>query len=259
MPYGTPHGCRPAAALALGLACSLAALPACTTVPDNAGTFAVPAGDYTQAFNAARDVLIDRHFVVERVDAAGGVITTEPRQGAGLLTPWDASQSSTGQEFEEFVHQHEREVRVRFVPQGTDDAGSTPLTQTATPLTAEVEVLVYRRRWPGWRLETESPRTSTRTTNMVDARHGVAGPYRTAVERDRDLEKRLAAEIAQRLYGDMLTAVPIETAATAATISSPETNASLSAGSSSPSSSQPSSRTAPVPSRSSRGDVVEID
>src|SRR5262245_24222130 len=103
-------------------------------------TFTVPAGEYAKAFDSARDILRGHRFELERIDAQGGVITTQPKSTVGLATPWDREQSTLHQEFDDLFNQQRRVVRITFEPAvPTDD-----LTQATGPLNAQVEVVVYR-------------------------------------------------------------------------------------------------------------------
>src|SRR5438128_989361 len=75
-----------------------------------------PAPAYAEAFDTARQTLRDTGFILERVDARAGVITTQPKTTAGLLTPWDREQTSFGQDLEDLFQRHQRIVRVEFEP-----------------------------------------------------------------------------------------------------------------------------------------------
>ncbi|HRJ50427.1 MAG TPA: hypothetical protein PKU91_07830, partial [Phycisphaerales bacterium] len=79
-------------------------------------TVQIPAGSYSQAFEATRASLRDFDFSLDRVDAASGVITTATKASSGLATPWDPEQSGLDQEWEDFINRQRRFVRVTFVP-----------------------------------------------------------------------------------------------------------------------------------------------
>src|SRR5262245_10700892 len=70
------------------------------------------AGQYVVAFEAAKEALRDFDFSLERVDAAGGVITTRSKSTGGLGTPWDREQSTFGQEVEDLMDRQSRVARV---------------------------------------------------------------------------------------------------------------------------------------------------
>ena len=72
---------RPLHALLLILAASIF-LSACTARP-TATELVIAPETYVQTFDAARDVLRDRRFELERIDARSGVISTRPRTFAG--------------------------------------------------------------------------------------------------------------------------------------------------------------------------------
>src|SRR5688500_8446844 len=96
----------------------LALLGGCGSSKMLPSTFAVDAGRYGEAFDAAREVLRAARFDIDRVDAGGGVISTEPKRSAGLATPWDREQSTMGQEFEDLLNHQQRTVRITFEPAG---------------------------------------------------------------------------------------------------------------------------------------------
>lgn len=178
----------------------------------------VSSADYLRAVDIARDVLLESRFEIDRVDAAAGVITSQPRASAGLLTPWDPEQTTLGQEISDASSTQRRRVRITFepaaidrnavpagqaaadlppsltVPTGPDDLRSSDVT-----LTARVEVFIDRVRRPGTRLETESIRTSTTTIDPDLASRRMLPEYTTTVDHDELLAGRLAQRIRERL------------------------------------------------------------
>ncbi|MCC5822071.1 MAG: hypothetical protein LAT64_14470 [Phycisphaerales bacterium] len=167
--------------LALGLLA-----PGCASVPPGARADAeMTPESYPDLFNAARDVLTEYRFTLDRVDAARGVITTAPKRTAGLATPWDREQSTIGQSFEDLAHQHERIARVTFEP-------------ADNPTRVGVEVVVQRVRRPHWRIETDAIRMSTHARDPLAIRAGVPTEYREPVSEDRALAARLMHRIIER-------------------------------------------------------------
>lgn len=161
-----------------GAGCSTA--PAGGVGPGEPATVAF--ADYPAAFDAARAVLGEYRFVLDRVDAARGVITTYPKPTAGLATPWDREQSSLAEEGQDLAHQHERVCRVVFEPEGA-------------PERARIEVSVLRTHRPGWRVETDALRLSTHAVDPVARRAGIGAEFAEVVRTDPALERRLAARI----------------------------------------------------------------
>lgn len=149
--------------------------------------FIVAPGGYDTAFNAARDVLRDHRFKLARVDADQGVISTSEKPSAGLATPWDLDQSGVVQEFDDFLNQQRRGVRVTFDPPGPD--GSR---------TGRVWVTTYRMQTPGLRVPARAPTLATTTQDPARTAQGVGGRYEIPVVRDEALEKRLAAQILEQ-------------------------------------------------------------
>ncbi|MEM0984129.1 MAG: hypothetical protein AAGI17_09290 [Planctomycetota bacterium] len=133
------------------------------------------------AFNVSREVLLDVGFILDRVDAGAGVITTKPKETVGLMTPRDREQRTLGQEWQDTVNHQSRVVAVSIVP--------------GEPDRVVIEATLYRRNRPGRRIETESIGTSTRSqmTGDEDALFDVP------IRRDAALEAYLARLIAERL------------------------------------------------------------
>lgn len=159
------------------------------------GAFSVPEGRYADAFVAARDVLRDARFTIERVDAAAGVITTSDKASSGWATPWDADQTTLWQESSDLFNQQRRRVRVVFDPPDAPTAG-------------HVEVSVVRLQVAGLRL---NPRSVQLTTTAVDPAlraQGIWNQYELPVTRDGDLEARLARQIERRLERRVVTDTP---------------------------------------------------
>lgn len=192
-----------ARAFALAPALALALLPGCSSAPADAVIVVLP-GEYPAAFDASREVLSEARFALERVDAAAGVITTQPKSTAGLASPWDTEQSTLAQEWEDLANQQRRVVRITFAPEG--ETGPTPPDQAlpdrrteAGPLVARVEVTLLRLRRPGWRIETESISRSTRSFDPIAAARDGGASFFEPVGQDDRLAGRLAQRIAQRL------------------------------------------------------------
>lgn len=169
---------------ALAIVSLVLALPVlgCASHRVGATASAVPAGSYPGLFDATRQTLGEYRFTLDRVDAARGVITTAPKQTAGLATPWDREQSSLGQRTDDLIHQQERVVRVVFEP-------------AEDPTRISVEVVIQRVRRPNWRVESDAIRTSTHARDPLALRSGGRTEYREPVAEDRLLATRLLARI----------------------------------------------------------------
>lgn len=174
----------------------------CATGPSanvaDSATVQVGTGEYARTFDAARRVLRDRGFILERVDARAGIITTRPKTTAGLATPWDLEQQSLAQEAEDFLQRQQRVVRVTFEPVAGADAspegGSQPpanLSTGSTPLTMRVQVTIERISVPGRRLEPEAIKESTYAYDPALGARGMQPSYDVATRRDAAGERRL--------------------------------------------------------------------
>lgn len=176
-------------------------LAGCASPPTGNGEFAVSGDQYAPTFDAARTVLLDWGFEIQRVDARSGVITTFPKESGGLATPQDRDHSSAADEFEDFFNLQSRTVRVEFVSPSA--APEADLRTAGGDLTLRVRAIVWRRHRPGWRLEPSGVTLSTWTTDPELANRGMAGSYVVAVRRDHDLEARVAAAIHQSMPGSL--------------------------------------------------------
>jgi hypothetical protein len=144
-----------------------------------------------QAFDAARETLMDFRFALDRVDARRGVITTHPKRTAGLATPWDREQSGLDQEWEDLLNEQRRVVRIEFEPAGEQVAGQVQ--------TMRVQVQVVRTHRPNWRIETESVRLSNHARSRDT--DGVLEPssFGEVVGLDARFAQRIADAIDERL------------------------------------------------------------
>ena len=192
---------RPARVLALLLP-ALALLGGCRGAGEGVSV-RVPAGRYAEAFDQTRDVLASYQFKLERVDARAGVITTQPKATTGLATPWDRDQSSLEDEWADLLNQHERQVRVTFVPadmpEPPDRSPEVDLRELGAPLEARFEVTVLRVSVPGRRIEPSVIGMSTRWGDPRAARRGVGPADRVPLRADDELGGRLADALRRRL------------------------------------------------------------
>ncbi|MBL8962979.1 MAG: hypothetical protein KF787_06070 [Phycisphaeraceae bacterium] len=187
-------------------------------------TVQIPAGSYSQAFEATRASLRDFDFSLDRVDAASGVITTATKASSGLATPWDPEQSGLDQEWEDFINRQRRFVRVTFVP-ADQPVGRTTRDPAAAkaadqpdlrdfdgPVVARVAVTVERIQRPGWRVNTKSINQSTFTRDPSPEAASKYPTYAVELEPDTRLATRIASTIRAKLN---LSAAPADEPPTA--------------------------------------------
>jgi hypothetical protein len=162
-------------------------------------TFQVGPGEYAGAFDAARRVLLDARFELDRIDAAAGVITTHPKATSGLATPWDTEQSTFSQEISDMVNHQRRRVRVTFrSPEDATGDGSVDLRTLDAPILGRVDVVIERLHRPGWRLETTSIHLSRHAMDPTFRERSMWPTYAVAVSQDPALAKRLACKMRDR-------------------------------------------------------------
>jgi hypothetical protein len=196
----------------------------CASVPQDVST-SIPASNYASTFEAAKATLRDYRFVIERVDARAGVITTRSKPTAGLITPWDKEQSTTRQELEELINQEVRTVRVEFVPVAAQagEPATSPRKATLTPadeavgdlidlrdgsqdLQCRVVVAVERLHRPGRLLSTKTIRGTRNYEDPELNRRGLAPLSAEPLGRDVALEQRLIEAIQKRAMNSSPTA-----------------------------------------------------
>jgi hypothetical protein len=203
-------------ALSLALACVLlacAGLAGCKSASspelekgESLVSFAqIPADQYANTFQAARDVLRDRRFILDRVDAPQGILTSEPSQNPGLARPWNAM-SGLAQAVEDVVQYQQRVVRVAFVPINESQSGNQVgltnpdrnLLLTPAETVLQVRVSVERIERPGVRTSPDSVRLRSRTIDPTLEAAGVLPTYAFTVRDDEILARTLAQDILNR-------------------------------------------------------------
>jgi hypothetical protein len=164
--------------------------------------FGVAAGSYAAAFDAAREVLRDMRFELDRVDADAGVITTRPKATAGLATLWDAEQSLVGQEVEDLLNHQRRRVRVSFrVLGGAGESQESSSIPSDIPLVLRVEATLHRMQTPGLRPSSKAISMTTTSIDPVQTARGQGSQYEVKVAEDEALAARLAEKIRRRVRG----------------------------------------------------------
>ncbi len=177
--------------------CALAILGAVVVLMQGcAGTragvvFVLDAGAYDSAIDASRSVLRDAGFEIDRVDAEAGIITTLLKPTAGFATPWDGDQTTLGQETSDLLNQQHRAVTITFASDDPD----ADLRLTTEPITARVDVVIYRIRTSGWKIETETISRSSFSRDPIAQSRGSPGRFAQPVKRDDKLAQRLSARI----------------------------------------------------------------
>jgi len=186
------HFMQIVAALLLGLSLGLGG---CAS--NGPTELAVEPGDYSFAFDAARHVLRDARFELERVDARQGTITTASKPTAGLATPWDVEQQTIGQEMEDLIEHQQRKVRITFEPAG--GAAASDLIDDPKPTVMRVRVVIERVNRPNWRVDSTSIRLSTYAWDPALGEREMQPRYDVAIAEDSEFAARLVGQIKSRL------------------------------------------------------------
>lgn len=164
----------------------------------SAAGFAVPADDYARVFQAAKDVLREHEFELGRVDAAAGVIATQPRAWAGFATPWIPFGASGRTTVEGFVQNERRAARVRFTPPGGEPADLIDLRAVNGEIAVRVEVEIQRVERPLRRPSVASARLTSYARDPAMESAGLQPSYAYLVGEDPDLAAQLARAIQDR-------------------------------------------------------------
>jgi hypothetical protein len=171
----------------------------------------IPAGRYADAFSIAQDEIRSLGFLLDRVDARQGVISTQPKPAIGLAGPWDQSQSSAAQEFDDMLHRHKRVIRVTFMPametvEPGEQADPLAVSQrdlvtdgASQPVRAQVRAWVVRVQKPGWRPDSTDLLRSGYWWDPALGARGMQPQYDVPGEEDRLLAERVARRIADRV------------------------------------------------------------
>jgi len=176
---------------------------ACAGTPDSPEV-EIPAGHYARAFAAAREIIREHRFPMDRVDAAAGVIASNPKQSSGLFTPWDTEQETFTQELDDTMNFQQRRVRVTFEPRATE--GTPPASELAPDLrefsdalVCRFEVVVERSERPGRRVPTRAVRQGTQTMDPELQARGMWPTYSVPVVQDPQFAGRLARELREAI------------------------------------------------------------
>lgn len=177
-----------------GLGLIVVPMSGCAAPRADQGRFRVEAGGYEDAFSRAREVLIDMGYRLDRVDGRAGVLTTHRRQASLVHPDWII-------------------VEVRFVPSErygrlpSDTPGTQidPVSGAAAVLLGDGAVVgevtavrerVYR---PRFQPQPVDALRSGRVTDELLVEQLGGRELIVPMERETDVEDRVAGRIAQRL------------------------------------------------------------
>lgn len=150
----------------------------------------ISADDYPGAFDAARDALRQAGFTLDRVDAAAGVITTEPLGGlAAVKSPLLREAGGAS------LHRTAWRARAIFTP---DDKKNTPdLRLDPGTRTLRFEVVELREYRPSRRIDTTSVEYAWDFSDRVLAGRGLEPEYTVTGARNLRAESLLAQTVSR--------------------------------------------------------------
>lgn len=150
-----------------------------------AGVTSGVAPAYPLAFERAKDRLRELGFELDRIDARAGVITTRPRIGSGLATPWVPTEHGVS----DLAHRNRRVATVRFA--AANGPPAEDLRDHAGAVDVECSVEVQRVYVPGRRPSPTSVRLggSWRDTALPSVDNQTR--YATIVDTDEEMAHRI--------------------------------------------------------------------
>jgi hypothetical protein len=191
-------GARYSACMPRALTLSLLALvgvASCASRPEVV-ELRVSADEYPRAFQAAKDVLRDASFELDRVDASVGIITTSPRPWAGFMSPWVPHATGGRSALEGFAQNERRVARVIFAPVESPGGGASAESPDRV---ARVEVEIQHVERPGRRVSVASARLTSQWTDPRLLNQGLQPSYAYSAAADPDLAARLLRDVSDRM------------------------------------------------------------
>ncbi len=159
---------------------------------------AITPGQYSIAFAAARDVLRDERWIVERVDSRAGVITTQETYTSSATAPGDRQLASTLSAPADAINRQQRIIRITFEPE-TPAGAPSDLADYSGPMVMRVRATVLRVQSPGWRVPNNSVRYASRSIDQDLVARNLQPDYAVPIDEDDVTSSRLASLIAARL------------------------------------------------------------
>lgn len=148
---------------------------------------------YARSFEAAKVVLREASFDLERVDARAGIITTRPRASSGLATPWIDHTETLGDATRDLFNADQRIVVVRFRADGAPDGPKEgDLRRYEGPLVGEITVERERLYRPNRRTDPTSIRFRSTTIDPDHLDRGMLPVFAADLAPDQRLAQRLA-------------------------------------------------------------------
>ena len=183
------------------------ALVGCASRPEpvvsSASAYLFNAADYTRVFQAAKDVLREYQFELDRVDARSGIITTEPKPSAGLATPWIPHSGNVTGSIKGLLQHEQRRARVLFTTVDPDESRlpeEIDLRRDEGQLLARIEVTIDRIHRPHRRVSPASIKLGTFAQDTGSPpRGGVRRDYLIQAMPDEALGRRMLRALERKM------------------------------------------------------------
>jgi hypothetical protein len=189
----------------------------CARPPEGPAFLTIDSARYREAFDASMAASRANGMPPSLRDRRLGVIDTEPSIAGSVIEPWRTGSDSLGQAWENTIEFQRRRTRFEFTPasfrepQGTGvpdllGVAGPPLDLTTYDGAIELRdsVVVERSFTPGIRRDTWSSAGTTRAVILRPAStpDTPTKPFWTPLTRDTAFERRLLAEVADKLAAE---------------------------------------------------------
>ena len=155
----------------------------------------IKAAQYDDAYEAAKLVLREHGFDLDRQDYRFGRVSSQPLGAPSAVEFWRGSNTTGGQAIDSTLNDQRRIVTVSLNP--TEPEGESPT------YTLGIEVMLERHEHPMWQLtgSTAPNRMVNRLTAVPTAwrERGITATYWLPTQRDPHLEQRLMHAIVEQM------------------------------------------------------------
>jgi hypothetical protein len=170
--------------------------PSAQALMEGAPTRSPQSGNFELLWNASADAARELHFVIDRQDRRGGIMTSLPMTNAQWFEPWRQDNQTAEDVAVSSLSTLRRTVRMEFV-QASKDASSTWVVMPKVLVERQSRVEERVTSSAQYRSVLKSTLAAPLTVNRADP--DGPGVYWYPVSRDAALERELAKRIESRL------------------------------------------------------------